>query len=50
MTFGCATIDWFEGLDVKRQVASPTYLNSVNAYGVHCGGDLHMWESSGWIK
>ncbi|CAM9649710.1 unnamed protein product [Ectocarpus sp. 12 AP-2014] len=42
--------DWFEGLNVKRQVASPTYLNSVNTYGVHCGGDLHMWESSGWIK
>ncbi|CBN77700.1 conserved unknown protein [Ectocarpus siliculosus] len=42
--------DWFEGLDVKRQVASPTYLNAVNTYGVHCGGDLHMWESSGWIK
>lgn len=19
-------------------------------YGVKCGGDLHMWESSGWIS
>eukprot|EP00903_Cladosiphon_okamuranus_P010370 g9811.t1 len=42
--------DWFEGLNVKTQVANPTYFNSVNMYGVHCGGDLHMWESSGWIK
>lgn len=42
--------DWFEGMDVKRQIANPTYLNSVNMYGVHCGGDLNMWESSGWIK
>lgn len=42
--------DWFEGLNIKTQVANPTYFNSVNTYGVHCGGDLHMWESSGWIK
>ncbi|CAM9280140.1 unnamed protein product [Hapterophycus canaliculatus] len=42
--------DWFEGMNIQRQVANPTYLNSVNMYGVHCGGDLHMWESSGWIK
>eukprot|EP00904_Undaria_pinnatifida_P010295 jgi/Undpi1/6396/HiC_scaffold_20.g08877.m1 len=42
--------NWFEGLSVKKQVSSPTYFNSVNKYGVHCGGDLHMWESSGWIK
>ena len=43
------SVDWFEGLNVKTQVANPTYFNSVNTYGVHCGGDLHMWESSGWI-
>ncbi len=42
--------DWFEGLNVKTKVANPTYLESVNTYGVHCGGDLHMWESNGWIK
>eukprot|EP00752_Nemacystus_decipiens_P010331 g9203.t1 len=42
--------DWFEGLNIKTQVANPTYFDSVNMYGVHCGGDLHMWESSGWIK
>lgn len=46
----CRRADWFEGLNVKTQVANPTYLESVNMYGVHCGGDLHMWESSGWIK
>ncbi|CAM9512624.1 unnamed protein product [Pylaiella littoralis] len=42
--------DWFEGLNVKARVANPTYFNSVNTYGVHCGGDLDMWESNGWIK
>ncbi|CAM9421325.1 unnamed protein product [Sphacelaria rigidula] len=42
--------DWFEGLNIKRQVANPMYLDSVNKYGVGCGGDLHMWESSGWMR
>ena len=41
--------DWFEGLDIGRQVASPDYRESVNTYRVSCGGDLEMWESSGWI-
>jgi hypothetical protein len=41
--------DWFEGLDVAKQVASSTYDAGVNKYKVKCGGDLHMWESSGWI-
>lgn len=41
--------DWFEGLDVDRQVASPQYREAVNTYRVSCGGDLDMWESSGWI-
>lgn len=49
-SIACVSADWFEGLNVKTQVANPTYFNSVNMYGVHCGGDLHMWESSGWIK
>ncbi|CAN0058035.1 unnamed protein product, partial [Laminaria digitata] len=42
--------DWFQGLTVEKQVSNPKYFNSVNKYGVCCGGDLHMWESSGWIK
>ena len=25
------------------------YDADVNRYGKKCGGDLHMWESSGWI-
>jgi len=41
--------DWFEGLEIKTQVASSKYNNSVNTYKVSCGGDLNMWESSGWI-
>ena len=42
-------LDWFEGLNVARQVAKPVYDVSVNRYKVSCGGDLDMWESSGWI-
>ena len=26
------------------------YDPTVNTYKVKCGGDLEMWESSGWIK
>ena len=26
------------------------YDATVNTYKVKCGGDLEMWESSGWIK
>ena len=42
--------DWFEGLNLKRQVTRSTYDKGVNKYGVKCGGDLHMWESSGWMS
>jgi hypothetical protein len=41
--------NWKEGLNTKRDVASPTYDEKVNTYKVKCGGDLDMWESSGWI-
>ncbi|XP_041948295.1 uncharacterized protein zgc:113208 isoform X1 [Alosa sapidissima] len=41
--------DWLEGLNISKQVASPTYRTSVNTYEVKCGGSLEMWESSGWI-
>mmetsp|Transcript_3938 Transcript_3938/g.5447 ORF Transcript_3938/g.5447 Transcript_3938/m.5447 type:complete len:341 (-) Transcript_3938:40-1062(-) len=41
--------DWFEGLNIKRQVTNSVYVVDVNKYKQHCGGDLHMWESSGWI-
>ena len=42
--------DWFEKLDIKKQVTSAKYQTTVNRYKVKCGGDLHMWESSGWIS
>ena len=41
--------EWLAGLDVQRLVASAVYRNEVNTYGVSCGGDLDMWEGSGWI-
>jgi len=42
--------DWFEGLNIKKQVISSTYHTEVNTYKAKCGGSLEMWESSGWIK
>lgn len=42
--------DWFDGLDLKTQVCSPKYFASVNKYKKKCGGDLDMWEGSGWIS
>lgn len=41
--------DWLEGLNIKTHVASSTYDKSLNKYKETCGGDLEMWESSGWI-
>jgi hypothetical protein len=41
--------DWLAGLKINTQVASSTYSKSVNKYNETCGGDLEMWESSGWI-
>lgn len=43
------SVEWFKGIDVKKTITNPKYNVHVNKYGVNCGGDLHMWESSGWI-
>lgn len=42
--------DWFDGLDIKKQVVARKYDAGENKYGVKCGGSLDMWESSGWIS
>jgi hypothetical protein len=42
--------DWLKGLNVKTQIANSVYNNSINKYKDTCGGDLEMWESSGWIR
>jgi hypothetical protein len=41
---------WIDGLDKKTMLTSSTYRESVNKFGVKCGGSLGMWESSGWIS
>lgn len=41
--------EWFKGLGVK-QLRSSKYDEKVNKYKKKCGGDLEMWESSGWIS
>jgi hypothetical protein len=41
--------DWFVGLNIAKQVTSSVYNVNVNTYKVPCGGDLKMWEESGWI-
>ena len=43
-------MDWLKGLNIKRQVAAPKYNKAVNKYNAECGGDLDMWEGSGWIS
>ena len=42
-------MDWMKGLKIKKQVASPIYNKQLNKYKAECGGDLDMWEGSGWI-
>jgi hypothetical protein len=42
--------DWLKGLNISKQVANPVYSASLNRYKVKCGGDLDMWESSGWMR
>ena len=41
--------EWLTGLSVPTQVASSTYNKNINKYKADCGGDLDMWETSGWI-
>lgn len=41
--------DWLDNLNIKRQVAGAVYDTEVNTYKTSCGGDLKMWEESGWI-
>lgn len=49
--------EWIDGLDLPTMVASCTYRNEVNKYGVDCGGKadksdtfgLRAWESAGWM-
>lgn len=39
--------DWFDGLKITLQVASPTYDKLVNKYKAKCGASLDEWESKG---
>lgn len=41
--------EWFEGLNMGKQVTSSTYDLNVNRYKVKCGTDLCDWEKAGWI-
>ena len=41
--------DWLTGLNVSTQVSSALYRTLINRYKEACGGDLDMWEGSGWI-
>ena len=40
---------WLEGLDIRSQVASSVYDNSINKYKVKCGASLEEWENNGWM-
>jgi hypothetical protein len=44
--------DWFEGLSIETQVASPVYNPEMNFYKVACADGserLKEWEDNGWI-
>mmetsp|Transcript_8110 Transcript_8110/g.12035 ORF Transcript_8110/g.12035 Transcript_8110/m.12035 type:complete len:364 (+) Transcript_8110:103-1194(+) len=41
---------WIAGMNKRQLLTSQSYNNSVNKFGVKCGGSLGMWESSGWIS
>ena len=41
--------DWFDGLDINKQITSTVIQKEINKYKVKIGGNLDMWESSGWI-
>ena len=41
--------EWFEGIDIQKYVTSVVIQKEVNKYKVKVGGNLDMWESSGWI-
>lgn len=47
--FASPATDWFDGLDIKNQIASPRYSVSQNKYKVKCGQSLDEWLSKGWI-
>jgi len=42
-------LDWFEGLNLKKDVLAQNYDIKRNMYKAECGGDLNMWEGNGWI-
>ena len=42
--------EWFEGLDISKQITSPIYDRSLNTYKIECGQSLQAWEESGWIS
>lgn len=41
---------WLQGLNIAKQVKSRNYDATINRYKVKCGGDLAMWEDSGWMR
>lgn len=41
--------DWFENLYIEKYVSSIIIRPSINKYKTKMGGNLDMWESSGWI-
>jgi hypothetical protein len=42
--------EWFEGLNIAKEVTSSKYDIKLNRYKVKSGTDLADWEKSGWIS
>lgn len=35
--------EWFDGMNIKTQIANPVYRPAINRHGVKCGQDLDAW-------
>jgi len=50
--------EWIKGMNIKTQIASTTYRDGWNKYGVNCGVKegkadsfgLAYWEKAGWMN
>ena len=42
--------EWFNGLDIKKNITSEKCTPELNKYKVRAGSSLVAWEQSGWIK
>ena len=50
MSLSTIKFRFFDDIDDDLLARRGEYDESVNRFGVKCGGSLAMWESKGWIS